>query len=1338
MKKSLLLVVLLFAMSFVKAQENSSYFPAPKYPFLFKALAPVNNNAPEWMHKMYSSNPNIFEIEQAYLTYYQSNDFVKTLHTQNYKHLMKFVYQNNWMDTDGTINVKEFSEDKGIQERITAQNQALQVANWNPIGPFNAFKDGGSEAVTVQANVYTIAQSISNPLIMLCGTETGAVFKSIDKGENWFPLGDSFFNDGIVSVEIDPTNSSNMFVGSNNNIYKSTDGGTTWTQVLNVSSLRIYEFTINPNNNQLIFAAGNKGLYRSIDGGTTWIQVFSDTCWDVKFKTNDTQTLFLLKSNPTLKLTEFYKSSDGGLTFTLKSDGWFVPTATSSIEGARMGVTNADANRIYVVLLGNVDDYATDVNFIGVYRSDNAGESWIMPYDQNNDGVPNNNTGGPYSVNHWCFSCPENAGGTYNQGFYNLAIDVSDTDPNKFLMGMMALFKSENGGVTYTRWGGFACDGCTPYYYRHPDHQDILINGNDVFVATDGGIDLYDANLNVIKTLNKGINGSDNWGFGQGWNEDVVTAGRYHNGNAVYHENYGEGKFIHLGGSEDATGYVNLGNNYIVYHSDVPARKISSIFSTATTATLNLTMFPNQAYFTRKKSKIVYNPSFHKHMYLGKDNNLWKSEDGGNSFSLIQSFGTISANIITGIEISRQNPSIMFVAQRFGTVNKLWKTQDGGINWTQIPLPSTQIDMFISLNENNTLFIGFGSGFNTVYKSTDLGNSWLNLTTPTIYQQGVSDIVAQLGTNDGIYITMAGNNKIYYRNASLTDWQVFNQGLPLNFRFMGILPFYKSGEIRISGTRGFWKSPMFEPSLPIAQPMVANKTVDCHRTHVQFDDYSVLNHTGASWNWSFPGASTVSSTTVRNPLVTYTTPGMYNVSLTITDSNGNSSSKTVTNMIEVVPSTCVIETDALKVLEMNSSNQSIVSDELNYGNTNNLTFTGWIKPNGIQVNWAGLLTVGSNFVFGFNTNNQLQFHPQWWANTGLFVEADKWNYVAIRYTPTQVTIFLNDKKWTVSGTFDPININKIRLGKHLDWNDRTFKGQMEEFAIWNRALSDDEIYLGRHLIKMNNTDSNLLAYYQFNNILNNGGVYDKKNTNDLFISGTITFPISTAPIGVGSSQLMTVNAAGNYNFSLANANLNFGSSVPNGKVVMSKLNVNPNEAPNTNLVSNEYWILNNYGTNATFSGLTDISLATATDLSTMSPSMFTVYKRESNGYLQSSWIQDASATNISSSSILFPGLGLNQSYQWYLGSNTPLGINTINTTKTFMVYPNPYIQGQQLYFEGLKEPFKFTLYDVEGKLLLTKNIVNETINLEKSFAKGVYFYRIETQSKMYNGKLIIE
>ena len=90
-------------------------------------------------------------------------------------------------------------------------------------------------------------------------------------------------------------------------------------------------------------------------------------------------------------------------------------------------------------------------------------------------------------------------------GFYDSNVEVSDTDPDHFLLGDIRLARSFDGGITYTDMmaqnNGIG--------YRHVDIQEIEINGNDAWVASDGGIDYYNAvTLDIIESRNKGIDGS--------------------------------------------------------------------------------------------------------------------------------------------------------------------------------------------------------------------------------------------------------------------------------------------------------------------------------------------------------------------------------------------------------------------------------------------------------------------------------------------------------------------------------------------------------------------------------------------------------------------------------------------------------------------------------------------------------------------------------------------------------------------------------------------------------------------------------------------------------------
>jgi len=102
--------------------------------------------------------------------------------------------------------------------------------------------------------------------------------------------------------------------------------------------------------------------------------------------------------------------------------------------------------------------------------------------------------------------------------------------------------------------------------------------------------------------------------------------------------------------------------------------------------------------------------------------------------------------------------------------------------------------------------------------------------------------------------------------------------------------------------RGVWGRKMQKTDfLPIAQPITYSDRVECLMDPVQFDCYSILNHQGASWEWTItPQPQSISSNTARNPIVVFGNEGNYDVSLRVTDGFGNSDTKTITDMISVV------------------------------------------------------------------------------------------------------------------------------------------------------------------------------------------------------------------------------------------------------------------------------------------------------------------------------------------------------------------------------------------------------------------------------------------------------
>jgi photosystem II stability/assembly factor-like uncharacterized protein len=1297
----------------------------------------IDASTPPWALLMYAQNPDVDAVDAAYKAWYAQNDFVKTTHTQYYKKWRRSVEKP-------TLALQLEQEKAWLEQRAgTQRNNAPQ---WKHLGPNETFSTNpGQVKVSWQANVYCIDQAPSNPNTLYCGTEAGGVYKTTDKGLNWQHASVNAPLRAVHSIRIDPGDENVVYAGDGARIYKTLDGGENWTMLLTASGLGVNDIAVNPANPAIVLAACDAGLFYSSDAGANWTQLFTQTCYDLEWKPGDPSVAYLLKNNPSAKRSEFFKSEDYGATFTIRENGWYNSSDPERADyGARMTVTPADPGRIYAVLIGN--SKPGDNGFIGVYRSGDAGESWTLP---------NPPVGGPWTASHPNLATITNTN-DYHQGFYNLSIAASHTNPDRVLIGALNLWKTENGAQSFTPLGGYQGNSS----WIHPDQQEIIIRGNDMWVASDGGVN-YSTNLfSSHESRKNGITASDFWGFGSGWNEDLIVGGRYHNGNSAARNTFPAGQFLRLGGAEAPTGYVNPGIEGKAYFSDISTQIIPQGIDQQVLSLPALSDYPGESYFAAHSSELEFDPLCYRHIFIGKDNQLWRSENEGASFELFKSFDGNTGPVMH-FEISRSNPLVMYVYQRtsfYGAT--LWKTADGGANWQSLSFPAANSQragtMSLSPTDENSLWVAFGHQANDgakVFKTTDGGLTWTNLTTPTLDGHTIHYVFHQGGTDGAVYI--GTNFTVFYRDNSMGDWEIHGEGLPAATNSNIIRPFYKEDQLRLATySHGIWEVDFKAPSAPLAQPMADKRTAYCARDTFYFDDYSLLNHDGASRQWSFPGAQWVSDASARNPKVVYGATGLFDVTLTVTNGLGQSDSKTVSGMIHIAADGCSPDTIPGYALRLQGgSSDYALAPPLNL-NTNELTFSAWIKRDGPQEAFSGLIFCrGANTTAGLNfgNNNELRYHwddNYWGWNSGLVVPDNEWAHVAFVVEPDRATIYLNGiPSANVAAHAVQDFAASLYLGADPNWDERRFKGHMEEVCVWNRALSQDEIRELRHLSKRPQDDPTLIAYYQFNE--ETGDALDRSGLRHAVLSGGATRMTSTCPVGGGVSVRVQSPEGGSLTFPGTGLEVEFPETgiFPDGELVATRINLQPDHPANGGQPARSYWVVNNYGPNqgfsplvsAHFEGVGMISSQEAAD-----PDVFVLFQRFENAG-GDEWGPSALATSAQAGadgSVTFAQGGEMLYFGQFAISREgePSSVAAPEELRPypFAVFPNPARAGQHLRIAARQpEAFVFTLFDASGKRVLETTGAGEAEALLPQTAPGGYFYRILTDGGMYYGKILI-
>jgi photosystem II stability/assembly factor-like uncharacterized protein len=1249
---ALILINLIYGAATLHAQS------APPYTLIPDA------DAPEWVFMMQAEQPDITAIQAAYDSWRIDHRGVKNRYTQYYKHWMKWASIHQ--QPDGNLRRRTAAESAQLQQHL--QNlrggdvQERNADNWSFIGPKTTYDTDGVTEVTWQTNIYCVEIAPSNPNILYAGGETGGIWKTTDKGLNWTLITANLRHESITALAIHPTNPDTVYAATEGRIIKSTNGGTDWIELFALSGLDVNEFAINPANPTKIYAATQIGLYYSTDRGLTWNQVFNQKCWTIKYKVNDPAEAFAIVDDGSNGFIFYHDKNPVLDVFEATSTGWWTPVAGQEVTGARLAICPSNPAKIYAYLIGEGGNL---LGYVGVFVSEDGGLSWA-------NANPNNyisNVPFIYQIPDHVNLATNNGRQTgFDQGFYNMAILVNPNNEDELIAGGTSWWKSTDGGKNWNPLGGYV----GPLQWSHPDLQWLAASGNDLWIASDGGLNYSTNFAGSITARMNGISGSDMWGFDAGWNEDVLVGGRYHNGNTAYHQSFPAGKFYRMGGAEAPTGYVNPGDNRKTYFSDIGGYRLNGSFTGGVTE-FGTSIFPNEDYASYANSEMVFDPRDYSTVFLGYENKLWRSRDGGTSFEVLYTFPGSETRKVYEIEISRSNPNVMYCSQFNGTDDVVWRSTNAGVSWTiKTPLPpfnnNDRIKMALSAEDENLLWVSvtYGNNGSKVFKSIDGGTNWENITTPILDGIRVSNIMAQYGTDGGVYLGCDG--AVFYRNNSHSDWQPYSTGLPISAETNRLKPFYRDGKIR-NGCWGFgiWEADLFEPSSIIAQPIASSLDVKCTRDTVYLDDYSIVNHAGATWNWTFSSSPTyVSATNVRNPKVVFGTPGTYTATMTLSK-GGTDYSQSLTIQ---VTNGCDYDTIPGRAMRLGGNNNQGfgVVPPVNL-NSNSLTISAWVLADGIQPNWSSIFMTQTGEAAGFNVregNNTLGYHwpggnYNWDSN--LTIPDSVWTHVAMVVEPSGITLYVNGVGVKHNFTAAPVDFSVVssRLGTYRGWDDRNMKGAIDEVCIFNTPLSQAAIRELMHLTKYVPQQPNLIAYYQFNEL--NGNALDRVSNRHVSLAGSAVRIESSCPVGGGRSKRLNVNAGGTFDFEGTGVTMEFPASgtYPNGELCVTRINLDPHRLPVNNENSAAYWVVNNYGSNTSFSTLSAIrfdeygAIAASTTAAD-----YKLYKRSSFAEGAASWgpfIDEAeNVTPGANGSVLFSSGNNISSFSQFLIANATVAL----------------------------------------------------------------------------------
>ena len=1369
MKKIILLLPLLFCAVLVRGQEKGEKEGDLEYE--------MKHRSQPWFLQM-KDGANYFEVKRNFDQYFGTRKWETSKARQLGVSWLKTKLF--YLDANGMVQPAPLTNPKAnyITANQIAKTTTRKNGSWNLIGPVNSLVGGGySGGGNHGGYVYLNRIDPTNTKKMFVSFLTGGLWMTIDGGKAWTLVDANMPAELYRDLDVAISDPKVVYAISPSHVIKSTDGGLNWQPTALTRTTRdpklwpglntgnqAGDIAVSTGNPDIVVARWGGSIYRTTDGGTTWSAVLagalsnprhhdgSITAEMLDWSTTDPKVVYSVSTGYRNSF-EVHRSGDSGATFT--------KIATITLDAKGNGQVIA-----WVKLMLPANNKKSIYVAVGSGASSRAHHA-VHLYKLNAT------TG---AIEDKKINMLSGKGNIYAHApvLHHGDIAMDRNDEKKIAWGSYGnsrISVSEDGGKTFK----LSTNTC------HVDIRALDYVNGEILVGSDGEAVVFSKGGKAMRRVSNSISNHELWGFGSAFKTNLVATGNNH-GPLMIKEAKGDIEWYNGMGADQGNTDVNpLDDRYIysngygyynVFRTGVHTLRwdrnsfldLGGIYSY-----FNSVEFHPNLYYTLITHHAGGSPSGNPNRATWKKS-LIRTDDNGKSIYIVKTFD----REVFREKISMKNPDHIYVVEGKSN-NSLWHTADGGKTWKNITPPRSVTtlrhknisDIAVS-DENPGEVWATYSGVQSeckVVKSSDYGATWTNLTEAKLTKFPMTKIIFQRGSDGGVYV---GNRSgIYYRNNKMDSWKELGTGLPMaDIRFMFIN--YNENKLKIGTSRGAFSHELHEISPPNALISAStNKLLPSGNKKVQFKDYSVVRNASATWKWSFPGGTPATSTE-ENPEISYENAknGVYDVTLTVTDKYGTST-QTLPNFIRVFGKkarSSTPEPSAGNVASLSGVEHKdyIHLDKLEL-NRNSFTFSCWIKPKGIQENNSSLFNVqdkktafGLHFSGGNNTLG-LYTGSEW--SSGLQVPADQWSYVVLVSDGEKVKLYVNGRERVHNTGLSPQAITKIDLGRfgRSHTTSRYTQLEMDEVCLWNRSLTTDEIRKWRHLTKMNTSSpimNGLAGYYQFNE--EEGNISPNKGTAKGFaiyrgVSATNHLP-SKAPVFNGKSQKLTINSAGNKDFSEAGVALEFGSGTyPDGEVWVFRSNNPPDVLPDNKGEFIAYAIINNYGTNPTFSGLKSMRF-TAEKSSYHKPNSryYNLYRREANAFgttwgAKLGWADEVSPLGSDENNITFSkGLSesaLGQFMVNYKKTGLITGVENQAEPKVIpIIYPNPLDKGK---FLSVETPARWAgatmvIYDTEGKKVAQMTLTSGKNSVKINTSAGLHHVTIFNANHKHVSKIMLK